>query len=213
LRHSTPDINSLEQIFRLDHYEMPPEIRRTLESVRAPLRVVDLGANVGLFAAYIRKRFPGAAITVFEPDPSNLYVLRRSAEHDPRPWEVVAACADVRDGEVLFSAGRFTNSRVERNGNPEGRTVRAVDVFRYLVAADLVKIDIEGSEWPILADPRFAELSARVVALEYHAHLCPTEEPRELAHELLRNAGFEAREREDFDSPPGHGMIWAWREA
>ena len=43
-----------------------------------------------------------------------------------------------------------------------------VDVFPYLAAADLVKIDIEGSEWEILADARFAGIAARVLVLEYH---------------------------------------------
>ncbi len=32
-----------------------------------------------------------------------------------------------------------------------------------------MKIDIEGAEWALLADPRFRELRAPVVGLEYHA--------------------------------------------
>jgi FkbM family methyltransferase len=211
LRHSTPDINSLEQIFRLGHYEMPPEVRRALAGVEPPLCVVDLGANVGLFAAYVRKRYGEAEITAFEPDPGNAAVLRRSAETNPLPWKVVAACADVRDGEVQFAAGHFTNSRVETNGGGGTRPTPAVDVFRYLADVDLLKVDIEGSEWAILGDPRFGRVPAEVVALEYHAHLCPTDEPSALAHELLRRAGYETAERQDFDAPPGHGMIWAWK--
>ena len=204
-------MNSLEQIFRLGHYDMPPEVERVLEKVARPLRVVDLGANVGLFAAYIRERFADAEIAAFEPDPDNLAVLRRSAQEDRRPWDVIAACADVEDREVQFTVGGFTNSRVETNGAAPTRTVAAVDVFPFLSDVDLLKIDIEGSEWAILADPRFADVPARVVALEYHAHLCPTHEPEPLAHQLLRRAGYDTLEREDFDAPPGHGMIWAWK--
>jgi len=87
--------------------------------------------------------------------------------------------------------------------------VRAEDVFRYAGESDYVKLDIEGAEWAILHDPRFPRL-APVVALEYHPHMCPTPDPDEHARRALDRAGYRWADAE-FDSPRGHGMIWAWK--
>jgi hypothetical protein len=88
--------------------------------------------------------------------------------------------------------------------------VPAVDVFPFLEDVDLLKIDIEGAEWRLLADPRFASVPARAIALEYHPHDCPDADPGTLARRLLAEAGYQTLETE-FDLPPGHGMLWAWR--
>jgi FkbM family methyltransferase len=210
IRHGTPDINSLDQIFRLGHYEVPPEVEATLRNAPRPLKIVDLGANVGLFSAYAVGAFGDSEITVVEPDPANVDVLTRTAT--THGWRVVAACAGVRDTEVPFTVGNFTNSRVEMTSGDATVVVPAVDVFQHLSGVDLLKIDIEGSEWAILEDDRLNDVAARAVALEYHAHLCPAADPRSLAHELLRRAGYTTLEREDFDAPCGHGMIWAWKD-
>ena len=83
-------------------------------------------------------------------------------------------------------------------------------MFAHLDGVDLLKLDIEGSEWEILGDARFRRPAARAVALEYHAHRCPAEDPASYAHGLLRRAGYRTADHE-FHSLPGHGMIWAWR--
>ena len=88
-------------------------------------------------------------------------------------------------------------------------TVPVVDALERLRDADLVKIDIEGGEWAILGDPRFEDLPARVVVLEYHPYLCPGPDARSAALELLSRAGFEIRPFEHRSD--GTGMLWAWR--
>jgi hypothetical protein len=85
-----------------------------------------------------------------------------------------------------------------------------VDVLPELLAADVVKIDIEGAEWPIVTDPRFRELRARAVVLEYHEWGCPEDNPRALAEQALSIAGFElvhAGQKPAF----GAGVLWGWR--
>jgi FkbM family methyltransferase len=209
LRHATPDVNTLEEIFRLGHYAIPGPVAAALDAVPGTLEVVDLGANIGLFGAYVLRRYPSARITAFEPDPANLALLRRSAQANGGAWrwEIVPACAAVADGEVPFAAGRFTTSRLTDAG---AQRAPAVDVFAHLDRVDLVKIDIEGAEWPILADPRFSRVPARAVALEYHPHLCPAPDPRAAALHALRSAGYRTAEL-DFALPPGHGVVWGWR--
>ena len=46
-------------------------------------------------------------------------------------------------------------------------------MFPHLHDADLLKIDIEGGEWPLLTDARFGELKVPAIVLEYHAYDSP----------------------------------------
>lgn len=210
LRHASPDLNAFDQIFRFGHYEPPPNAARVLDRAAPRLRVVDLGANVGFFGAFVLGRCPGAVVIAFEPAPENLELLNLSVAANPGyDWAVVAAAAGVEDGEVPFKTGLFTNSRVVRPAEAT-MSVPCVDVFPYLANADVLKFDIEGSEWAILEDERFPLLAAPVVALEYHSELCPTADPRSYAESLLRRAGYDTEEAE-FEASPGHGMIWAWK--
>jgi hypothetical protein len=80
----------------------------------------------------------------------------------------------------------------------------AVDVFPYLAEAALIKIDIEGAEMPLLTDPRFAELSAKIVLLEYHPP-----HSRMAVVGALEHAGYTV---DPFDERlPGIGELCAWK--
>lgn len=203
LRHGTPDVNTYEEVFLQRQYE-PPSAAAALIGERP--RVADLGANVGLFGAWTLAHAPGARLLAFEPDPANVRVLRETIAANPSAdWELVEACAGAANGETRFAAGAFALSRMG-----EGTaTVPVVDALERLRDADVVKIDIEGGEWDILGDPRFAELPARVVVLEYHPHLCPEPDARAAAVGRLAELGFEVHPFEH--RPDGTGMLWAWR--
>jgi hypothetical protein len=84
-------------------------------------------------------------------------------------------------------------------------TVPARDVFGYLEDVDILKIDIEGGEWALLDDPRFADVSPELLFLEYHPHLCPSADPRGRALRALRQGGYEVKEV--FSTPRGIGLL------
>jgi FkbM family methyltransferase len=212
LRHATDDVATLDQVVGLRHYEMPPPVLEALGELRRPLEIVDLGANIGLFGAEALTRWPDAHVVAFEPDPANAAILRRTvAANGGLRWDLVAACAGVEEGAVAFAAGHFATSRIADGDTRGGPTVRVPvhDVFPWLEQADFVKIDIEGAEWPLLADARFRRLPARAVALEFHPYRCP-DDPETLAAQSLRDAGYEVGEGE-FDAAPGCGMVWGWK--
>lgn len=210
LRHGTPDIWAFDQIFRKGVYTPPPVAERLLLGLRGPPRVLDLGANIGLAGVYFLRRFPGATTVAFEPDRLNSAVLRRcaSANGGQRSWTIVEACAAPADGALSFESGNFLESRVSDTG---GETVPAMDVFPYFDEADLVKMDIQGSEWALLADERFRDLRASVLFLEYHLEMCPYDDPTEGALARLNAAGYEvlSHVREEY----GAGEIWACRRS
>jgi FkbM family methyltransferase len=209
LRHKTPDVLLFDEIFSQREYELPGPVARLIADLR-PLNVVDVGANIGLFGAFISRQHPQTEIVAIEPDEANVVVLRRCAQANAAggEWRVVSAAAATSDGTVRFVSGDYSLSRIGAEGEP----VAAVDVFPYLAEAHLVKIDVEGAEWPILADPRFRRLRAPVVVLEYHREGCPGGDPVAEVERALGEAGYEVALG---PSKPayGAGIVWGWREA
>ena len=212
LRHRTRDTDVFDEIFVGNRgYAPPPAVAARFHD-RPPERVLDLGGNVGLFGVFALARWPAATITSVEPDPENLPLLARCVEANGAGgrWTVIAACAMSQPGVVAFSGGRFADSAIALQGEVVTDHVVAVDAFGLLREADLAKIDIEGAEWDLLLDPRFAAAAPPVVVMEWHQRGCPTENAYSTALDAFRRAGYEV---EGEPPPPGHiyGTIWAWR--
>jgi len=210
VRHGTGDVVTLGEVFHERDYAPPPAVAAQLEG--AP-RILDLGANVGLFGAWALGRWPGADVTAYEPDPDNAAVHERvvAANGLAGRWRVVRAAAGAADGTVSFAAGGVALSHVLAPGEraEQAITVERRDVLAEVGAADLLKLDVEGGEWAILADPRFAAAPPRVLAMEYHAAGAPGADPRAEALRLLAAAGL--RTADIRRHAHGDGMLWAWR--
>lgn len=201
-RHRTPDLGGFHEVFVQRNYDPPPPALAILQSLPGNFLAADLGANIGLFGIRLLELRPDARLVAFEPDPGNAEVLRANiaANDATERWRLIPACAGVRDGAVAFRAGDFLSSQII-DGPP---TTDVADVFPFIRSAEIVKIDIEGAERDILADPRFLDLEARLIALEYHPPL-----PRAWVERRFREAGFTL---ERFDERlPGVGEFWAWR--
>ena len=52
---------ALDELFSQREYELPPPVERTLAATTGRLRVVDLGANIGLFGAWLLEPLPRSA--------------------------------------------------------------------------------------------------------------------------------------------------------
>lgn len=202
IRHHTGDVMVLDEIFSQREYEPPPGI-----DLRDIGRAVDLGANIGLFGAWLLGRCREAEVVAYEADPANAAVHRLTIEVNGLEdrWRLVEAFAATQDGTTSFTTGLHA---VSHEG--EGMEVRVVDVLPYLADADLVKVDIEGAEWPILADSRFRELQARLVVLEYHAEGSPQLDAAAAAGQALTDAGYEVHHA--VHKPAfGAGLLWGVR--
>ena len=88
--------------------------------------------------------------------------------------------------------------------------VRVVDVFQAVPDApiDVLKMDIEGSEYAILADPRFEALAARTerLLLEWHAR---GDQGETFCRDRLARLGFTVGSGRSCDSQCG--MLYCTR--
>lgn len=223
LRHNRYDAFVLHEVVRDSFYTPPPQVHDLLSTAGHELRVLDLGGNIGCFGLLLLEAYP-ASLVAFEPDPSNLAVLWRCIArngHESK-WEVVEACAAPVDGETAFVGGQAALSRVPLPGDPSGdeatMMVPTIDAVPYMREADLLKMDIEGGEWALLDDPRFADAAPPAILLEWHTYDCPDPNPRQAATARLESLGYEVLHEKPApvaDSEPlfGAGALWAWRSA
>lgn len=184
IRHDSQDPITFRELFVARVYEYPAGIRSVVGT--APV-VADLGGNIGLYGLWAATHWPRCQLVAFEPDPDSAVRYRQFVAANRLPWTVIEACAATKDGTARFVSGDEASSHIGESGDIE---VPAVDIFEWLARAEIVKIDIEGGEWAILTDSRFAGIPAVLVHLEYHPYLCPADNPAEFAAAALKRAGY-----------------------
>jgi FkbM family methyltransferase len=209
IRHRTDDTGVFHEIFCDGFYRLPRCARQAIEEDSVSSLVVDLGANIGLYGAWVRRLWPNAKVIAFEPDEESAKTYREFMDLNDLGdrWELIQACAGTRSGTRSFESGKDSESRIVADEAGAASTVTMIDVFPYLKNADVIKMDIEGGEWEIILDPRWSQVGARAVLMEYHPHLCPSDDAKSCAIRALENAGFAVELL--FHHPRGHGMVRA----
>jgi FkbM family methyltransferase len=127
-------------------------------------RIVDIGANCGMFSLVARAYFPRAAISAYEPNPIVLETLRSNVAN--LDVEVIASAVGGAGGwvRVEHPEGQTYLGRTVVGGDIRRVPIR--EVLHRLGTVDLLKLDCEGAEWEILdALPSHA---VRWLTMEYH---------------------------------------------
>ena len=172
--------------------------------------IIDCGSNIGMSILYFKKIYPKAKIIGFEPDPGIFTYLQKNIQANRIEGVTVhmAALASDSGTGILVGDGKYGSSLAL---NPdavgparEGIEVSCVRLADYLdEPIDLLKMNIEGVEWPVLKDTGDRLRLVRQMIIEYH-HLPGL--PRTL-HEilgLLDRLGFEVMINDfDIETNPG----------
>jgi FkbM family methyltransferase len=171
LRAGTSDAATFVQIFLRGDLGFP--------LAHAPSVIVDGGANIGLSALYLHRRFPTARIVAVEFERSNFDLLARNVAAYPQ-IEPVLAGLWPSDGWVAvadeMAAKWATMPRADDGASP--RSVRAVSLTtlmaeRALDRIDLLKLDLEGSEYELFDRlPPWLD-AVGTLAIELHERLRP----------------------------------------
>jgi FkbM family methyltransferase len=152
--------------------------------------ILDCGANVGISALEFKRQAPGARIVAFEPDPVIGRQLRANlARNGAGDVDVVESAVWTAAGTVRFVTTGGDGGRVV-DDDSSGITVSTIDLRDYLRGGvDLLKLDIEGAEYAVVAhiEPLLDHVKNLIVE-------CHIDQTRLTAFSDLvtriRNAGF-----------------------
>jgi FkbM family methyltransferase len=139
-----------------------------------PRTIVDLGANIGLSARFFSVRYPGAQIVALEPDPQSFVIARRNLRGlghvSLRHLAVAPAEGTLQlhrvSGESWRTSSIRTSSILRDQTRSESFTAPAVtldSLIEELGRVDILKIDIEGGEYEVLASARLNERVGSIV--------------------------------------------------
>lgn len=142
-------------------YDFPAQIA-------GPCRVLDIGANCGAYALWIRRRLPKCQVTCFEPHPQLFHeYLTPNTQHDPMITRAEYAVGDplfhtLRPGkDTRLCCSFYDLGRQEKPSIPV-KVLRPAE----LEPADIVKIDTEGCEAAIVEQMKFVPA---LLVVEYHS--------------------------------------------
>jgi FkbM family methyltransferase len=187
-RSDTSDLAAFRHVFEGSAYD--------LKLPGKPRLIIDLGANVGYSAVYLALRHPTARVLAVEPEPSNAALLRRNVAALP--------AVEVVDGAVWPCQGRLRledpgkgqwGMRVQTAGETGNvRAVTVAELFERAGAdwADLVKIDIEGSERELFSENTAWLERVGALVLELHDRFRPG--CREALDAAIARSGVAFRE-------------------
>ncbi len=182
--------------------------RPALQLDRAAVRhVVDLGGNAGFSVVRFLSWFPNCRVIAIEPHPRHAEALRQNVELNG--WTSRVELIQSAAGPGMARAKLTDQGSGAKLGAENGIDVDVIDVFPLLLAKriDVLKIDIEGSEHSILDDPRFAEIDARAILMEWH-RTTGVQDARERCCARLAGLGYTIDES---FIEPGAGMIYGFR--
>ena len=169
LRLFTSDVWVLRQTFFERHY-------RDIESAGPNAFVIDLGANIGSYAALVLSNHEDARVVCVEPDPANAAIAGRNvARYGPRAK--VFATAIWNEPVALrierFGAALEWGIRVRPCVGDEIPDMTAITIGEILEREgrdriDVLKVDIEGAEEQLFAGELPWLDAVERVAIEVH---------------------------------------------
>ncbi|MGA6208053.1 FkbM family methyltransferase [Nocardia testacea] len=134
--------------------------------------LVDLGANIGSVAVYGASL--GATVHAYEPEPENRALLQQNLTDNGVADRVHVHAAAVTDwlGTATITPAHG-NSRI--NHDHSGVTVESITLAQVfedngLAGCDVLKMDVEGSEYEIIASADLSTLAKiRYLTMEFDA--------------------------------------------
>ncbi len=158
----TIDIMATEEVYK-ELFIDKEYIWKPYESVET---IIDLGAHFGDTSLYYQLLYPEAKIVAVEPSSENIMRIKKATINYPKITTVTAA-AGIKDGEADFHITPSTlgSSLVKRAKSKTSIKVPVMTLDTIFKTAkctapvDLIKFDIEGSEFELFSGINPAEYS------------------------------------------------------
>ena len=177
------DLNIVRDVLGSEEYQ--------LDYIRLPENavVVDLGGNIGTFSMEIHRQFPTAQLIAYDPFPSNVAMFKLNAPFAT----VVLKAAGAKTGTLRFEDGNnFVGLRVIKQGGIEVEAISLDDIIKNFDRVDLLKVDIEGSEYDVL-NAASVETFSKIQHIIMETHDVPGFDDLGWAENMLQKHGFQTR--------------------
>jgi FkbM family methyltransferase len=135
-----------------------------LENIKKPKIILDVGANIGLYTAYINLKYPDATIHAIEASPEAFKVCQKNLNKlNNKNINCYLFAAGSENGKTIIYSSPVSSSsslycnRGASNGVPNLIEIKCLSNFlkeRDIPEVDILKIDVEGAEYSILIDDK-----------------------------------------------------------
>lgn len=130
--------------------------------------VIDGGGHIGLFTLFVKRKYPNAKITVFEPDKESLRLLRKNLEANLIDnVKIVEAGLYKNNGEISFGADHSDGGSIY--SKEKNATINVVRLSEYIECdIDFLKLNIEGAELDVMTEAAYKLQRVKEMVIEYH---------------------------------------------
>lgn len=143
--------------------------------------IFDCGANIGLTIIYFKWLYPNSVIYAFEPDKITFELLKKNVEQNNfSNVHLFNSAISNKNGQVEFfvdneNPGSLLMSKFKERNNKDKTIVDSISLTNFirdkrLKNIDLVKMDVEGSEFEVIEDLYENDLLKEInkFYIEYH---------------------------------------------
>lgn len=209
-----------KELFMEDFYETDQLLRH----VPVTATIVDIGANVGFFSFLMAAKRKDANIYSYEPMENNLQLFRSNLQRNPGSEHLIKAEKKAVTGQEIRSVKLFFDdvhsntviSSVYEDFSKDNTRVTEIEAISLaeiirandLKVIDILKLDCEGSEYPILYDsPASVWPLIKCLCIEVHEM---DKEKRNHAYLsiFLKDKGYRQKSRLDAN---GCYYLLAWK--
>lgn len=165
-------------------------------------KIIDLGAHIGIFSILAASKFKNAKIFAIEPSEDNFSILEENVNMNKNVDITVSkiCLSDKRESVELYKDKNSARHSIVRTGNTEKEIVEAMtlgDFFneKGIEECDLLKMDIEGAEYPVLFSTT-SETMRKIQRIFLEIHDIEGYRKEDLL-EFLRGHDFKTKMTED----------------
>jgi len=178
LRRDSLDLVVFYQVFIEQEYKTMVDIfKKNFNPDASPVKIIDLGGNIGLTTMYATTQFPSCEVIIVEPYKNNLDILCKnidtiSSEKNKYKISFLNKAIWKHTGRLKIYDHRAEGWAIQvvdqADGEIEGVTME--ELLKCMPEVDILKIDIEGTEFVIINDAVNCDwlIKVKVIAIEIH---------------------------------------------
>ncbi|SOC78583.1 methyltransferase, FkbM family [Salinimicrobium sediminis] len=190
--HGRAFYDSYREIFQKKIYQFKPVSKNPT--------IIDCGANMGLSTLFFSKYYPDAMVIAFEPDSYVFPFLKKNMKSQIlENVHLEEKAVWISESSLDFYTDKGLGGRLnkEYSGQKSTRveTVRLKEILTKKI--DMLKLDIEGSEFDVLKDCEEKLYLVDHIFIEYHSTYNEGQHLDDILN-LLKQSGFRYHLKESF---------------